>query len=597
MKNLFLMLKCAAMAAAIASVILLALFPIVSDDLFLYLQTGKIMQETGTVPKSFGFTFTLPDYEMEMMGEWLSCVFFHVVHDAFCWDGLILFKTALVALFAVAALMILRLNGRYPPGAAVLIAAGAYAAADRFIERSSLFSDVLFCLLLVLLLALSRSLKRHSRRCFLYIPVFFCLFLLWGNVHTGYWPALAAIFCFFAGDLLEGVIDRLRQGRAAGITFFAALKSEISRLWIWIACGAGSFAACFLNPYFHETVFFPFKIKQDAEELSAFYGEYMPTFSVQNFRVAWQLQTFLAIVAVFVFLAVIRWRRKPIKEVLTAGLLVYSSTLFVRFLAFASLGVTLLCVHLLSMKPRHQPSSRDAAGWRGGLAYTAIATELLACLIFAMTLGAGGYKSISGTRKPGLGLDRNLQPVAAADFIEKHDLQSIRFFNQHEAGAYLVWRFDGAMKVFFHGWVTDNDFYFNEYFAANKSPAEFNRIVEKYDIEAFLLTRPPPIDPKMLPPLYLGLYVDFSGGQPNFSGPGSSAWRLVWWDNRYMLYLKDIPRFASIIRSEWYKYADPAMTHFYFQGLRDDRARTLAEKERAQVAFRGLVLPPVWENR
>lgn len=598
MKSPSFTLKCAALAAATASMAALSIFPIVSDDLFLYLQTGKTMVDTGSIPKNFGFTFTLPDYEMEMMGEWLSCVFFHLVHLASGWNGLIFFKTALVALFVLSALAILRLNGRVPPGAAAVIVLAAYASADRFIERSSLFSDVLFCVLLVMLLALKRSLTRRSRRVVLYLPLFFLLFLVWGNVHSGYWPALGAIFCFFAGDLVEGLIDRFLRKRDTngGTTLVRALREEASRLWIWAACGCVSFAACFCNPFFHETVFFPFKIKQDAEELSRFYGEYMPTFTRQNFASSWQLHAFLALVAIFVFLAAVRWRRKPIKELFTAGLLVYSSTLFVRFLSFAALGLALLAIHLLAASPRAAPR-KPASSRKDRLAAAGAALELCACLLFAAIVGTSGYSSLSGQRRPGLGLDLNAQPVAAADFIEKHGLQSVRFFNQHEAGGYLAWRFDGRMKVFFHGWVTDNDFYFNEYFTANRSPAEFNRIVEKYDIEAFLLTRPPlNMPPERLPPLYLSLYIDYRNGQSHFSGPGSSPWRLVWWDNRYLLYLKETPRLSPVTRSDWYKYADPAMTHFYFLGLRDERTRTLAEKERAQVSFRGLVLPPAWER-
>ena len=511
---------------------------------------------------------------------------------------MILFKALLVLVYAGCALAILRLNRRAPPGAAGLVLLGGYAAADRFILRSSLFSDIFSCVLIVLLLALRRGGGSRRKRAAPAAGVIL-LFLVWGNTHSGYWPALGMIFCFFAGEAGEALIDRLR-GRGG-------LRERLPRLALWVACGLGALAACFANPFTYKAVVFPFKIRKDAEELSRYFGEYRPTFSSANFATGWQLQAFLVLCSVMAVLAgaaalrALRRRaeeagdgaecavpRLPLAEVLTGALLIYASTLFVRFLSSAALGIALLSVHLLSRNTT--PSRCRAAAGIGA------AVEAALCLGAVILLATGGYASLSGHRSPGLGLDRDRQPEAAADYIEKHGLVHARLFNQHEAGAYLIWRFDGAMKVFYHGWMTDNDFYFAEYAAAAESAEEFRRIVQKYDVEGFLLSRPPPIDPRKLPPLYLSLYLDPQADPPRFAEPGRTPWRLVYWDNRYVLYLKDIPRFAPIIRRDAFLYADPVMTQLLVPALHNDPTRARAELSRALASYEGLRLPPVWRD-
>jgi|GEM_PF-3527910 len=610
MNKFFTTLTVAAFVAAAAAVAVLCLFPVVSDDLFLYLYMGKLVTTTGSIPHQLGCLFTLPDYELEMNGEWLGCVVYYLIHQAGGIDGVIAFKTALVLVFVAAAALLLLLHRRLPPGAAAIVLLGGYAASDRFIARSSLFSDVFYCLLIAILLALSQSVDRPRRRNWL-LAAIFLLFLLWGNINGGYWPALATIFCFFAGDALVDVASLLRGPRGVGTEKGTDLRKKLTRAATWIGAGVLAFGACFINPFFHRAVFFPFKLRQDAVELADYYGEYMPTFTAQNWRFSYQLQAFVLLVAAVAALLVWRRKLKPVKELLTAALLVYASTLFVRFIAFSALGLALLAVHLLALpgvpsrgeqgdEPRDEPSNEgertgnlSGGGRRTWLCGTARCLELGACVVALVWFSSQGYRALSGDRSLGTGLNRDVQPAAVADYLEQNDLISARIYNQHEAGAYLIWRFDGRMKVFFHGWVTNNDFYFNEFYAANRSSADFARIAEKYGIEGFLLMRPPPIPPKLLPPLYASLYPNRNPARSPYRT--KSPWTLVYWDNRYVLYLDARnPKFQAIIERDRYDFADPVMATRYLLGRQQAPRKALAEKERAKRVFPGLRLPPVW---
>ena len=70
-------------------------------------------------------------------------------------------------------------------------------------------------------------------------------------------------------------------------------------------------------------------------------------------------------------------------------------------------------------------------------------------------------------------------------------------------------------------------FYSNDYLAVNRSQADFDRIVNKYGIGAFMLNRYDITSPR-LPLLYSVL----------LSRP---EWHLVYADNIAMIFLKDLP--------------------------------------------------------
>jgi hypothetical protein len=122
-------------------------------------------------------------------------------------------------------------------------------------------------------------------------------------------------------------------------------------------------------------------------------------------------------------------------------------------------------------------------------------------------------------------LDPRLHPEAAAAFVDKIDLKT-NLFNQHEFGSYLAWRWDGRRKLFYHGFVDDLDFYAKNYIVINESAEQFDRIVNHFNIGAFMLRRMN-ITPDL--PLYYNLYTR------------RSDWTLVYVDDRSMIFLRNIP--------------------------------------------------------
>ncbi|MBC7540491.1 MAG: hypothetical protein H7281_16825 [Bacteriovorax sp.] len=93
---------------------------------------------------------------------------------------------------------------------------------------------------------------------------------------------------------------------------------------------------------------------------------------------------------------------------------------------------------------------------------------------------------MSGPRKFGIGESNEFMPQGAVEFINKKFPRPGNVFNTHFLGNYLAWKWDGKIKVFYHGFVTDTNFYVNEYLPFFQYKT-FNEYVKKYDIKCIIV--------------------------------------------------------------------------------------------------------------
>jgi hypothetical protein len=97
----------------------------------------------------------------------------------------------------------------------------------------------------------------------------------------------------------------------------------------------------------------------------------------------------------------------------------------------------------------------------------------------------------------------------------------------------MIWRWQGTVRVFYHGFVNDTEYFVNNDRAINRSEKDFNRIVQTYNIGAFLLK------------------TQFLSGndEPAYYRKlrSSRDWHLVYMDTVAMLFVKDIPENRAII--------------------------------------------------
>ncbi len=490
-----------AAAAALAALAVLSVFPVQSDDVFMYLAIGRRIVEQRAFPKLDPFLYSIPDYHWHVLHEWAAHLLTYAIFKLAGWTGLIIAKTALVLAMASVSLWTARRLALRSFLVPILVLLAGLASYHRLIERSSMVSD-LFTALVVAILVISRTNDSPRNARLLYaLPA---IFLLWTNLHPGFFAGLALCAIALACDVFKWRTPAFRR---------------------LAACTALSVLACTLNPDTIAGFFYPLRPIFDRtwDIYRQFNFEWMPTLS-PAYRDTMDVRCFITIVIITAFLALTALPRRPWFEILAAALLIWMGFSAIRFLPTASFALAVIATSLAAksaLRTLPAPASLPAAL----NAITALAGALFAVGLFFTPL-----PTLAASRRHGLGLDDRMHPIAAADLIDQIGLET-NLFNDHSFGSYLAWRWDGKRKLYYHGFVDDLNFYRQNFLAVSETPEEFQRIVDQFQIGAFLLTPPPRGG---LPLVYQMLL-------------NSPQWRLVHSDGRAILFLRDIPANQSAL--------------------------------------------------
>ena len=434
------------MALALLTVVVAVFFPIRSDDVFMYLALGRRMFNGG-IPATDPFLFSMPNYHWHVLHEWGSYFFYYAAYLVGGFSGVIALKALLIGLMVfVAGFPLIRKRSFL---LIPLIILALYPGAERFEEKASLFSD-LFTLLLIRVL-LSQNISR--KLWLIAVPI---LFLLWSNLH----PGMPLGFVIF--------------GLVLAVKIF---QHDFVRAKLWSQSLALSVICCLANPLGLEGFLYPFEkvFSPDWQIFRKLFFEWRPTFT-PGFSTSFEVITLVAVWIVVAVVLLMNRRKKPILEFIFFALMVYLGTDAIRFMMLASLGSLLIVSKFIAQI--HFEAKYDRAGW---LCAGILQLSLLLMICF------NGYPTFNGTLFPGTGVNEDLLPVKAADFIEQANWPG-NMFNETNWGSYFAWRWDGQRKVFYHGHIDDPTFLDRTYMDAYRSPEKFDKLMHDYNIQIFVTT-------------------------------------------------------------------------------------------------------------
>jgi hypothetical protein len=437
----------------LGSLLLLAvsfcLFPLQSDDLFMYLALAKKYFELGSFPKTD--IFLIHPQPWHMMHQWLSYFFFYGLFQAGGYRLISLTKVFLFLLTMLIPFFLWRRKGLLATatgGLALLLS--CLAANFRFFERSEIFTDLFIVLVAVICL---QEIKKPSRWLWS-LPL---IFLFWVNLHPGFplgWALMAAaILCLLWQK-------SWRQARALSLCLLICVL------------------VCLVNPLGLKGLLYPFDFSLSyAPFLKHYYFEW---FSPLNevlrqsphlpFLLLLEFLTFFALLAA----SLLQAQSPPRLQWL---IFLLSSYLLFTGVRFAPLGCFLLTTICLSLE---LPAPKASVQQLIAAAVAAL------CLIVSGKNVIFGYDTISGPRTVGLGVDERVVPVQAVEWMKTHGLSG-PLYNSHMFGAYLAWAWDG--KYVYDGSLTDPEYFLNEYVPFTRSREDFDRQTAKYHIQACLLDR------------------------------------------------------------------------------------------------------------
>ena len=449
----------------ITLLITLLVFPLQDGDTFFYLAIGRYFFEHGSFPEADIYSYVSKNWHI--LHEWLSYLIFYAVYLVGNYVGLILFKTAIWAGIFFTFLKYVtkfKLNLIF---SYLILLLTVIACSHRFTERASLFSEVFFVLIFYWFVNANNFLSKKLY----FLPL---IFLAWVNMHPGYILGLFIITLFLIFDLFECFWQRKSARRRPKIFIFS-----------YILC----FIALLINPYFINGVLYPIKtvLKPSWDLYKSFNYEWMPTFN-SPFVETFEVRVLCVLILVSFFLLFRNFKIYKNKFVLYlalhVGLIILISQAS-RFMTTGSLG---LCI--LSLKYLKDKNIENLQLFTLKTNFESVFLVLFGiCQISAIVYILNfGYISTAGPRKFEFGIDSEIFPVEAVNFIQNHQIQG-KIFNEYEWGGYLIWKLNRADSIFIHGHIDDPNLLAHDYQAINSPANKFDQTIQKYGIKYFLLDR------------------------------------------------------------------------------------------------------------
>jgi len=482
----------------LASIVSLGAAKIQGYDIWFHLKTGEHVLSTFSIPYSDPFSYGVE--KMWIAHEWLAGVFYYIVYLVSKLPGLIVFNAALIAFYLFLVFLISRDRaGTAASAAAVFTGALAVRAAERFFIRPDVFTLVLFSSFLFIF----HLFRKGRQRAIFAIPP---LQLLWANVHGGgSILGIGMLGLFIAGEFAE--------------CFF--LKKKLPTILLVIL--AGSILLSFVNPY---TWRVPFYFTHTWGSEFGDLLEWRPT----NFSdFLGPLGIVLAAAAVT---AALFFREISFSELI----------LFAFFLLFSVRAIRLVPFAVIVSCPLAAFGIRKAWQYLASRISISLPRALLpASLALIIALFSAGviYRdsvTYGSSYLPGFGINEDFYPVDAVEFVDKHGLQG-PMFNSYGFGGYLIWRFHPTRKVFVDGRF---DAYGEDFIAKYRrfpSKKVWDDLVGRYGFTFTLLDNEP---------TYICSNLD-----------SMEDWVLVFWNDRSLIYLRDLQQNSELIEKYGYRLLRP----------------------------------------
>ncbi|OGW25837.1 MAG: hypothetical protein A2X59_00455 [Nitrospirae bacterium GWC2_42_7] len=487
-------------------------------DLWGHLKAGEYFFKTGSILTTHYFNCSWPEFPY-LNHEWL---FQAIVYSLYNIGGEALIVGLQVFLTMVSFAILYRTARMYSdniPLIVFVLALGVLASSHRFALRPQHFSYVF---LLINLFCLHQYTEGRMKYIYILPPVM----LLWVNIHAeSLWGiAVPGVFIIVEGILLfyskkknnhtsfpltgNPSSERLRipKHRAQASRSDKTsdhnyeLPGNFKKL---IMVYALIIAASLINPFSYKTVVWPLFVMS---EQFAGVEELLPSTTLRY----WSFWTFFGLFVISIMFSI---KRVKIHFVIIAALFSISAWIANRGIphfVFASAPVIVSALGGFS-----------AALFRKKVRVVYFLRLLLLSLIAAAVF------SIVTSKHYFRKFDNVPYPAGAVSFVKNQNIKG-NMFNTHGWGGYLIWELYPQVRIYI-----DNRFFhkkfFDEYHAVLSGRPEWQSILDKYGINIVLLNYSSSDDRNIRDRLF-----------------NSSGWRLVYWDDHSLLYLKDSTVFKDV---------------------------------------------------
>jgi len=484
----------------------MALRPVVDNDVFWHLATGRYMWTTGRIPHADPFSWTAPGRAW-IAHEWLTEAFLYPLYTHGGYPALMLVFAAVITVAFALSYATARLLGATRPIGVVVVGVAAIASTHTWGVRPQMLS-LLLTALTVWILTRARTAGRP--RLLWALPP---LLALWVNLHGGFIFGLVIIGVAALARTCEGVFTpsfllptvgekspalappahgdwplgptrRPTVQRASGGAWGDAFPQTPANHGSWRSTGLAmprpftgpaplstsrgaprawdlwrafvlSFAACLLNPNGLKGLIYPFTYLGDNASM-----RYIAEWVSPDFHQG-QYQFFEALLLALVAGVALSPRRPRLAEVLLALLFTHLALVSVRNINLFSIVVAPFIAVYLSYAWRDLwRHVRSTAGSRksevGSRKSTAHRAVRLGVAALNLTLAAVLVVAVLVSSAPNLTAKHNAAiqagrfPAGTVSYLRTHQLTG-PLFNSYDWGGYLIWTLYPRVRVYVDG--------------------------------------------------------------------------------------------------------------------------------------------------
>ena len=502
------------------------------DDLFWHLATGRYIVENKVVPDKdvfghitsgqewipFEWGWDILTYGLYNIGGYNAILLFRSL--AFCFIFLLLYLllrkfrvNAFLAVFALSVLLV--------------------AIMDRFSPRPHILTYIFFVLLLYILLSYKYIDKEKYGRRLFFIPL---IFLLWANSHMG---VLAGGLILFVFTITETIVY-LKPASFTSAELKALNKTELRNLWIISIVSA---LMLLVNPHGLSTYIYAYS--HTKMKMLESVNEWQSPFSSKL-----DFGFIITLYKIFIFSGIIVLYYAFKKKDLLFALMYFSFLIYsVRAIRFTIDYEIIMSVFII-ISISYVLSGIRSAGFIKLYNGNILKGVLGAFIIYITFLIPNNeiYEKIQYYRVSGWGINSDFIPVQLFDFMKENKISGTPF-NHFGTGGYLVWNFPGEKN--FIDSRNLNDEIHSEYNSIMVMQPGFEKKLEDRGVDYAVYLDPDLIRrPNELKTLVTNYFSN------------SKKWKLIFWDDKSMLFVKDVPKFAEVINRYEYKVIDPYTAMF-----------------------------------
>lgn len=550
------------MGVFLVFVFLATTFKIADDDFFWHLATGRYIVENGVVPGTDVFGETTQNVTW-IPFEWGWDVVSFLLYKLNGYNMILVFRSLMfVLMFGIYYGLFKKFNINSVLSFIFLFAL-IIGMLDRLTPRPHLISYVFFVLLLYILVSFKYLNREKYFRYVYFLPL---IFFVWGNFHPGVLAGGLILFIFTVSELLVNFFPKSLATAAVP----ALTKQQIIRLFIISVLSA---AVLLINPHGLQTYIYSYEHTnmKMLEYIKEWRSPFDPETGYGFINLFFKIFLFSgALILIYAF------KKKDIFFALMyIGFVIYS----VRAIRFMIDYEIVICFFLLFTVNYYLDLLKQKKAFEKVLSFifynngVKIILVLFTLFVIYNLPDGSAYLKIRYYRQFGYGIDKNYMPVQLIDFMKDNKITG-KAYNYFESGGILVWSIPGQ-KNFIDSRNLNDDIYF-EYRSIMNKNAGYAEKFDKYGFDFVLY-----VDPDLIrrPQTLQTNIVSFVSDNP--------GWKLVYWDDRSFLFLKNEEKYSQIINKYEYKilnlYDYVSNQQVFYSKVKSNTELAKSELERKSV--------------